>query len=249
MPRSKHYKGFSYGDTAYRAGGRYGRGKAKRRARFRRGRKIPKAMVGFLRTGGYFGKDGSGGELKFHDIDLNDTLISLAATITDSVIKIAQGTTESTRVGRKCTIRNIGWKFEILLNGTAAANINAVDVLRVILYLDRQCNGATATATEILESDDYQSFNNLSNKQRFYTLMDRTYDLNQTAAAGNGTANDTAPRILSDSFYKKVNIPVEFSSTTGAITEIRSNNIGVMLISKTGDLMTFASKFRFRFTG
>ena len=45
--------------------------------------------------------------------------------------------------------------------------------------------------TDILESDDYQSFNNLANKGRFVTLMDRTYELNSNGAAGDGTSNDT----------------------------------------------------------
>ncbi len=121
------------------------------------------------------------------------------------------------------------------------------DVVRIILYLDKQANGATATTAQILESDDYQSFNNLANKSRFRTLMDRTYAMEATAGAGDGTTNDLTGNIIQDSFFKKINVPIEFDSTTGAITEIKSNNIGVMTLSKAG-ICTFLSKMRVRFS-
>ena len=64
---------------------------------------------------------------------------------------------------------------------------------------------------------------------------------------GNGTANDTLGVNINDSFYKTCNMPIEYDSTTGAITEIRSNNIGVLLLSRNG-VCTFGSKFRVRFS-
>lgn len=201
---------------------------------------------GFQRTSGFYGRFGRDGELKFHDVDLDDASITAAGTITDSINKIAQGTTESTRIGRKCTIRNINWRFNIELAPTTAS-ANTSEHVRVIMYLDKQCNGATATVTGILESDNFMSFNNLGNKSRFRTLMDRSYDLNATAGGGNGSTEDYGEHIISDSFYKKVNIPVEFDSTLGAITEMRSNNIGVLLLSKNGAQCIFESKIRIRF--
>ena len=41
---------------------------------------------------------------------------------------------------------------------------NTFDTLRFILHLDRQANRAAAAVTDILESADHFSFNNLSNK-------------------------------------------------------------------------------------
>ncbi len=212
---------------------------------------VPRRSRGYMRTGGYYGRFARNGgkrgaELKFHDVDLDDASVANSATITDSVNKIAQGVTESTRVGRKCTLRSINWRWRLQLpNGTASASTS--DTVRIIMYLDKQCNGATATAAAILESDDFQSFNNLANKSRFRTLMDRTYTINSKSGGGDGTTEDYGKEGIDDSFYKRVNIPIEFDSTQGAITEIRSNNVGVLLISESG-LCGFASKMRLRFS-
>ncbi len=186
-------------------------------------------------------------EKKFHDVDIDDTAIANTGTIVlDSCNKIPQGVTEVTRVGRKATIKQINWRFEVRLP-TQTAAASASDVARIILYHDKQANGATAAVTDLLETANYQSFNNLANKSRFRTLMDRTYDLVSQAGGGDGTAEDYGQVIISDTLFKKVNIPIEYNSTAGAITEITSNNIGLLTISRSG-LAAFASKMRLRFT-
>ncbi len=184
-------------------------------------------------------------ELKFHDVDLNDTVVAATGTITPTINIIAQGVTESQRVGRKCTIKSINWRFQLKLPDATNPGSSA-DTVRLLMYLDKQANLATAAVTDIWEADDFQSFNNLSNKSRFRTLMDRTYDLNADIS-GDGTTIDTSVVIINDTFFKKVNIPIEFNSTAGAITEITSNNLGVLIISSQG-LASFNSKIRLRFT-
>ncbi len=184
------------------------------------------------------------GELKFHDLDVDVTIAS-AGTVTASLNIIAQGVTESERVGRKCLIRSIGWKFSLNLPATATANSTS-DIVRVILFQDKQCNGATATVTGILETADFQSFNNLANKGRFRTLMDRTYAI----SAQGGTGASATEKVVEDSFYKLCSIPIEYDNTfaDGRITTIRTNNIGVLFIAQTGALISLASKFRLRFS-
>ncbi len=187
-------------------------------------------------------------ELKFFDTDITDVAIAVNGTIlADSVNEIPQGVTESERIGRKCTIHSINWRINLRLNQKADL-LAASNTVRLILYLDKQCNGATAAVTDILEVDNYQSFNNLANKSRFRTLMDRTYELNASAASGNGTANDFGSVNINDTLFKKVNIPIELDAAVGAITEIRSNNIGVLILSKENDTCTFDSTMRIRFT-
>ncbi len=189
------------------------------------------------------------GELKFHDLDINDASVAANGTIAeDSVLTIAQGTTESERIGRKVIVKSISWRWNLLLSvATSSANVD--ETVRLILYQDKQTNGATATVTGILETDDYQSFNNLSNKSRFRTLMDRTYDLNATVGAGDGTTNTFGNWQVNDSVFLNVNIPIEYdnSATTGAITTMRSNNIGVLILSKDGALAVMDGKMRIRF--
>ncbi len=212
--------------------------------------------AGFLRRVGYYRgrgtKHGCGGkELKFHDLDIDDAAIATNGNIAQvSCLTIVQGDGESERIGRKICVKKIGWRFEILKN--TAGDLLSADVVRVILYLDQQTNGATAAVSGdggIVEADDYQTFLNLANKGRFKIMMDRTYDMNTFAGAGNGTANDSSPVLVTDSFYWKGAIPIEYDSgaATGVITTMRSNNIGVLLFSR-GGLCTFGSKMRIRFT-
>ncbi len=218
--------------------------------------------AGFYRKGGYYGrynKKGNG-ELKFYDVAMDDAVIDSAGTIQDptnpgpaaaqeSIVGIKQGTGESERIGRKCTIRSIGWRFDVSLpEQDAVATPSSGDVVRIILYQDKQTNGATATVLGILETADYQSFNNLANTSRFKTLMDKTMTINyETLASDNANVVSQGNVLRQFSFFKRCNIPLEFSSTTGALTEIRSNNVNVLLISRAG-IAGFASQFRIRFS-
>lgn len=192
---------------------------------------------------------GMGDELKFHDVNLDDAAVAAAGTVTDSVVKIAQGTGQSQRDGRKCVIAKIGWRYRLTLpEYVNQPTPSPGDVVRMLMYVDKQANGATATVLDILAAASYQSFNNLSNKSRFYTLMDKTITMNYQTLAGVTGAVDGAVEVYEGSFYKNCDVPLEFSDTLGAITEIRSNNIGVLLISAFG-VATFNSKLRFRFVG
>lgn len=191
-------------------------------------------------------------ELKFHDLDIDDAVVASAGAIQTSgtVNAIAQGVTESNRIGRKCTIRSINWRWTVFLPETdAVATPAAPDTLRIILYLDKQCNGAAAAVTDLLETADHHSFNNLANKGRFKVLMDRRVDINYAGLASDNAGVVSQAAVTCDGmFYQKCNIPIEFDSTTGAITEVRSNNIGVLLISGNGTC-GFGSKMRLRFEG
>lgn len=204
---------------------------------------------GFQRTSGYYGRFRSSGqptgELKFADFSVNDAAIATGGTVQfgGSLNQIVQGTGESERIGRKFTVKGIHWRYQFRFAENA---VGASETVRLILYLDKQCNGATATVTDILALNDYQSFNNLANKDRFRILADRTH----TLARGAGTSSAWSEVAKDGILNVKCNIPIECSGTTGAISETRSNNIGVLLLSKngTGTGANFDSIFRLRFS-
>jgi len=216
--------------------------------------RLSRRRKGYGRTSGYYGRygPGPGAELKFHDLDIDDAVVASSGSIAQASCNIiAQGTTESTRLGRKLTIKSINWRFQVTLPELdAVADPGPVDAVRVILYLDKQANGATAAVTDILESADFQSFNNLANKSRFRTLMDRTYAINYSNLASDGAGVvSSAGENIQDSFFKKCNIPIEYDNTgtDGALTSQRSNNIGLLLISRS-NTAGFNSKMRLRFS-
>ncbi len=218
---------------------------------YHRAPKRARAAYAPKRAAPYYGAYASrSGELKFHDVDLDDAIISGAGNITDSINKIAQGVTENTRVGRKCTLKSVLWRYQLAVDEAIdGATPAQSDSIRVILYLDKQANGATAAVTDILESDDFQSFRNLANSGRFTILMDRVHTLNYVTLTSTQNADtfDSSQMLVDKQFYKKCNIPLEFSGTAGAITEIRSNNLGVMLMG-LNNTARFGSKFRLRFS-
>lgn len=189
-----------------------------------------------------------GPELKFHDVAVDDASIALGGVIQNSgtVNIIAQGITETTRIGRKVTVRKILWKYTVTLLG--GSTVGSTEVIRVILYVDHQTNKATAAAGDLIETDDYDAFRNLGNGARFTILHDKTHALNPHASAGNGSANDSAGFSIFDEVYKTVNIPLEFNAAAGALTEILTNNIGVLLFSKNGAQAGFNSILRLRYS-
>lgn len=191
------------------------------------------------------------GEMKFHDVDVDDAVIAVNGVIhnTGSINLIVQGITESTRIGRKCTITAIQWRWSLdYFETTAQATATNAEQIRMILYLDRQANGATAAITDILESNSWLSYYNLANSSRFRILMDRTYVFQAQAGAGITATSEWAGNEKAGKFYKKCNIPLEFSAALGALTELRSNNLAIMTVSKRGDLVGLTSKIRLRFS-
>lgn len=202
------------------------------------------------RTGGYYGRfAGRGGELKFFDGTIAQSPVSATGNLTNSINLVPQGVEEDQRVGRKMTIKSIHFRFNYRLDEQdAQVTPERSDSLRFIVYLDKQANGATAAITGVLESANIQSFRNLSNKNRFNILLDKTYNLQyQGLASDSAGVVSQAMQIHTTAWNKTCNIPIEFDSTTGAITEIRSNNVGVILITQNAQ-MIFGSNFRIRYS-
>lgn len=192
---------------------------------------------------------GASGEMKFHDIDLDIGTIPSTGDVTNSINLIAQGITESTRIGRKCTIKSINWHYQLTIPEIDAGTTPAeAESIRVILYLDKQANGATAAVTDLLETAHWLSFRNLVNVGRFKVLHDKVHTLTYGGMASDEAAKISQAKVVREvAFYKAVNSPIEFNSTAGAITEIRSNNYGVIVISSKGQ-GGFDSKLRVRFS-
>lgn len=188
-------------------------------------------------------------ELKFHDQDVDDAVVAAGINVASSLLTIPEGNGEEQRVGRKIVIKKIAWRFDLELPTTATAGQTS-DTVRVMLVLDKQCNGALPTATNVLKSAEWQSFNNLSNSMRFTVLYDKLFAINCQAGSGRGSTDTLSWGVttITDSFYKECDIRVEYdnSATTGVITSIRSNNLVVLLGSRRG-FVSFSSKMRIRF--
>lgn len=207
---------------------------------------------GVDRTGGYYGRyAGRNAELKFHDVDLDDPVIAGGGTVTPTINIIPQGVKEDERVGRKCVLKSIYWNgtLDLPIQDAVATSLTG-DMIRLIVYQDHQCNGATATDVGILETADIDSFRNLANQQRFTILYDKVFVLNYLTLASDGAGVVSQAQLLKRfKFYKKCNIPIEYdnSASTGVLTTIRTNNLGVLVVGQGGKAQ-LTSKFRLRFS-
>lgn len=206
-------------------------------------RMMPSPVVaGFTRQSGFYGRFGKGGELKFFDTTLGSTAFATAGVVfSPSLNLIPQGVTESTRVGRKCTVKKINMMgFLSLASGTAQTS----ETYRVMVVLDKQANGAAATVLNVLQTADEKSFNNLANSNRFIVLKNWYGSMNKTADIGTNI-NST---VKTFKWNKTCNIPIEFSGTTGAIGTIQSNNIFLIGLTSTGATLVLSHTTRVRFS-
>lgn len=211
-------------------------------------------VPGFTRTGGSYGRYGSSArrlgllpEKKFFDTALSFTFDSTGEVpATGQLALIPQGDTESTRDGRKATIESIQIRGQAAFLPSAAATAAANVFLYVVL--DTQANGAAAAATDVFTGTNFaEAMLNLNNSGRFRIL--KKINIHLEPQAGVSTAFNTSVKQIE--FYKKCSIDMDWSSTTGAITEIRSNNIFLLAGSSasTDDLVNFAGTCRLRFRG
>ncbi len=215
---------------------------------------------------------GRGYEKKFYDGLANDTSISAAGTFVDwtadgptadtsSMVDIVQGVKENQRIGRKCTITNIHARlnFEFLTNETASmvnADI-AHETIRCMIVWDKQSNGANlGNGDKLLQGNLYNSFRELNNIKKFKVLYDKLVTFNTTAiAAADATTSfiiTQVSRLVVRDYQLKVSIkcfiPIEYTATLGAITELSTNNIAMIIWSKHGARMKLTSSpVRFRF--
>lgn len=174
---------------------------------------------------GRFARESSEGELKFFDTDLAFNVDATAEIpATGQIALVPQGSTQNTRIGRKCFIKSIRVHGAATLAGATA---NLTDLVFLYVIQDAQCNGAAATVTGdtgIFTAANLAAANmNLSNGQRFRVLAKIVIEFN--SSAGVTTAYNAVVKEFDR--YIRCNIPMEFdaAATTGALTTIRSNNI------------------------
>lgn len=187
-------------------------------------------------------------EKKFYDDGIDGTFAT-AGAIHVTMNDIAQGTSEKTRVGRQIFVHSLHIQGRVSL--PAATNVsNAKDLVRIIVYIDHQANGATAAVTDILESAAYKQFRNLANRKRFSVISDQMLEFEPAPIAADAASSfQTTPTKKWYTLHKYFKKPVciEYDGVTGDISEIKSNNFGMLLISANGNA-THALNARLRFT-
>jgi hypothetical protein len=202
-------------------------------------------VPGRTRVSGYYGRynRAGGNEVKFHDNVTNATVATAGGIIDNIPTGIASGTEESQRIGRQITGTRLNFNGILTLPASAA---NATDVVRIMVVMDKQCNGATFSATDLLDtSGNFLSYRNLENSKRFRVLYDKRFTLNATAFDSSNVLTAPFTRFFKGSIPLK-GARFEYSGTTGSITELKSNNLAIFMQSEKGHaVVDMVSRFRY----
>lgn len=178
------------------------------------------------------------GELK----DITVRSVALAPTGTTSVTPlllngVAQGTTPSTRLGRRIMMKSLLVRYFYSIEPTTAGN----SPLRFLCVYDAQTNAAAPGVTSVVLTDELTSPMNLSNSRRFKVLFDET--CNVVGSAG--------PQAWMFQKYIKLNLATEFNdNSAGTVGDITTGSIYVFvwqngnLITATGESVMY-SRIRF----
>ncbi len=170
-------------------------------------------------------------ELKFRTRDITPVNLAIAGdflTGADNLLGLAQGTSESTRLGRKITLKSLGIKGRLTWDPTVADQFNRC---RVMVVHDTQANGAVpAAVTTLLQTADIDSYRNLLSGRRFRVLQDKTYTFNPT---GSDQAEISSIVQKPFHFYKQWKKPLQITYSTNAdeIAAMSNHNIFVFAIS------------------
>ncbi len=238
-----------------------GYGRKRKRGRYsaaykRKRMMVPYSKRGYLRTAGFYGRfAGRGAELKFLDGQLTNQSITATGTFLFTTHNIvAQGNSQSERIGRKITIRSIRVKGTIKM--FAQDQIGDMEQrVRILFVVDSQANGAAPTIDEVLNFAGVlgiNSFRDLANVRRYRVIYDRVFDLPVMGVAADGISTFlNIPTSKGWGFSKKMHLPIEYdsSSTTGSLSTQRSNNIFSFAIAENTNESPFVSfVFRIRYS-
>lgn len=191
-----------------------------------------------------------GVEKKYLDTIETSTVISATTgTISGAVLNIAEGSSDVTRVGNKITVTNVNVRIHFNVADMTTAAFQNRNV-RFILYIDRQANGSAPQPTEIISIPggiSEKSYRNLDNLDRFVILRDKFIHLPMISTNALHTLTGPSPVYT---FNKKVECAVHYNGATGALTELRSNNIAFLLVPDvpvTAQAISFTSLTRIKY--
>lgn len=163
------------------------------------------------------------GERKF--VDLANAVYACNTTGSITLIPIiAQGASESQRIGRHVTLKSI--QCHGVWNVDSTATLASA---RYLLVYDKQPNAALPAITAILNTANYFSFLNDANKDRFIVLRDKKW-----VGIGNSVTPTSGKEAAPINFFLKLNHKMTFGTGgTGLIADI---NTGGLYLITVGDI-------------
>jgi len=149
----------------------------------------------------------------------------------DSLFAPVQGDDFNQRDGRKVQVLAIKIKGFLRVPGVSDVTAGQSGThCRIIVYQDKQTNGAQAQGEDVMEgvaSNAVNSFQNPANFGRFNVLKDKTYSLHPVVSTYDGTNIEVFGRTVPFKYMIKFKKPVIVhynATTTATITAIVDNS-------------------------
>jgi len=185
-------------------------------------------------------------EYKITDTSLSfnfDTTGEVPAT--GQLCLIAGGSSSSTRIGNQVTLKSIQIRASVGFVPGAAATASSTAHLYIVL--DKQANGAAATAANVFTGTNFATALRNSDLWQRFTIL-KHWKHTFTPNAGVTTGYNNVQYALD--FYKKLNLPLKYNGASGVIGEVMTNNI-FLLAGTDGasdDTIQFSGNCRVVFT-
>lgn len=184
-------------------------------------------------------------EVKHHDV-AGSTIAVTSAGVFGTVVTnaVLRDTTSSTRIGDTVTIKKFGIRFQV----TNTDPIDDGDCVRLIVLVDHQPNGADPAVLDVLQTADEQSFRATKTMKRFTFLMDKYFDWNSSTVNIVDPPSAFAVTRTCFSFFKDLNLEVEYLQSANSISSISTNAIHVFAISAQASDTTILWSSRVSYT-
>jgi len=182
-------------------------------------------------VGGYASPN-QGPELKY----LDDTLALLQAGVATfqsplCINSMPAGATAVTRIGQKIHMKSILLRYTLTLEGAGGSPC------RIMVVYDKQTNAVAPGVADILLANDFNSPNNLTNRDRFVTIFDHITE----------PVSDQNNWSVSGTLFKTFDLETIFNvgTGTGVVADIKSGSLLVMA-AQNGEIITTAPVLAFR---
>lgn len=216
-------------------------------------RKRPRARSVNVRTAGFLGA-----ELKF--VEQAGTNVSVPFAIAGSELDdatnkclnpVAQGVGQSQRDGRQYIMKSIQVKGSVscaLRADSADAAIGGVT--RVVLVMDKQTNGVQFNAEDVLDEtivNPIDAWRKLEFSKRFDILAEKTMTMHYTNSATDGSNTGSYAGVTKHfSFFKKLNVKVNCTTTGATIAAISDNSLHLFAFGFVASTnISWSSRLRF----
>lgn len=201
-----------------------------------------------------------GSETKFADSELTATAlttswVTLNPTTKNSLTAVAQGTTESTHLGRTMYMTSFHMKGDFFLP-TVEADVDITNdaTVRYVIVMDTDTKGTEVSATDVMDAgqtDDVHAFRNLQHTSRLKVLTDKTFTMRPFVVAQGAVdlfANGARRRHFQYNITFKKPVRVLFSGTTAVVASIVDNSLHFCAISNSTYSVEYQCRLRFKDT-